>query len=295
MHNDSLVQWVSRSSVAVAAILIAGKVYAVYMTGSLSILSSLLDSAMDMVASLGNLVAVTIAAKPADKKFRFGYGKLEAVSALMKSLLIIGSIIFLVFEAIQRFFQEESAILNPEIGMWVMVLSIVLTMGLTLFQQYVIRKTNSIAVKADALHYHTDLAVNVVVIGSLYLSRYYSHVDSIACLLISGYVVWSIRGIIGESLAVLLDKEIPSKDKQTIIAVLNNHPKVMGFHNFRTRTSGKKIFIEAHVEMDPSLTLIEAHTIAHELKDAVLELYPESEMIVHQDPVGHDAYAEQRF
>lgn len=295
MDNQHLIKLVSRSSVAVALILTLTKIYAVYVTQSLSVLSSLFDSSLDMLASIGNLIAVTLSSRPADNKFRFGYGKLEAVSALIQSLLIIVSLLFLVIEALQRFFQTDLSISNSNAGIAAMGISIILTIALTAFQRYVISKTESLAIKADALHYKTDLAVNVVVIISLYLSQYYPHTDSFGCLLISGYVVWSTRIIIIESLAVLLDQEINSVDQKKIITILNNHPNVRGFHNFRTRTSGKRIFIEAHIEMDPGLTLIEAHTIAHELKDAVEAVYPNAEVMIHQDPSGYDNALEKTF
>lgn len=295
MYNIQLVKWASRLSVATAFILTVTKIYGAYVTQSLSLLSSLFDSSIDMMASIVNLVAVTFAAKPADNKFRFGYGKLEAISALIQALLIIFSLLYLVTEAIQRFLAPSFSMPHPKVGIVIMLVSITLTLLLTLFQRYVIKKTNSLAIKADSLHYKTDLAINIVVIFALSLSQHYPHFDSISCLLISGFVIWSTRTIMKESLAVLLDKEIDHAEKSNILNILNSHKKVKGFHNFRTRTSGKKIFIEVHIEMEPTLTLIESHNIAHELKDAIEALYPESEMIVHQDPIGHDKITERRF
>jgi ferrous-iron efflux pump FieF len=295
MTNDRLIQLASKASVGVALLLTLAKIYAVYETQSLSILSSLFDSSMDMVASIGNLIAVTFAARPADKKYQFGYGKLEAVSALIQSILMIASLLFLITEAVQRFFTSTTTVTHPAVGMWVMVFSILITLGLTAFQRYTIQHTQSLAIKADALHYKTDLAVNIIVMISLYLNRFYTSFDTFACIGICGYVMWSTRPIIMESLEVLLDKEINTEDQAKIIAILNNHPSVKGFHNFRTRSSGKRIFIEAHVEMDARLTLVEAHIIAHELKDAVEAIYPYAEMIVHQDPAGHDSSYERRF
>jgi ferrous-iron efflux pump FieF len=248
-----------------------------------------------MLASIGNLIAITLAAKPADKKYQFGYGKLEAVSALIQSLLIIVSLIFLIGEAVPRFTQSQPLITHPETGIKVMVLSIVLTIGLTLFQRYTIQRTKSLVIKADALHYKTDLAVNLVVLISLSLSTYFTYIDAIMCMCISVYMIWTTREIIGESLAILLDKEIDYQDQIQIIKIINQHPKISGFHNFRTRSSGKRIFIEAHLEMDPKLTLVEAHLIAHEIKDSVEALIPHAEMIVHQDPIGYDSLSEQRF
>lgn len=295
MTNDRLIQLTSKASVTVALLLTLAKIYAVYQTQSLSILSSLFDSSMDMLASIGNVIAVTMAARPANHKYQFGYGKLEAVSALIQSILMIVSLLFLITEAIQRFATSETTVMHPEVGIRVMVFSIILTVALTAFQRYTVKKTNSLAIKADTLHYQTDLAVNIVVLLSLFLNRFYTNFDTFSCLGICLYVIWSTRPIIAESLEVLLDKEINPEDQAKIIAVLNHHPSVKGFHNFRTRSSGKRIFIEAHIEMDSKLTLIEAHIIAHELKDAVEAIYPHAEMIVHQDPLGYDAHYERRF
>jgi ferrous-iron efflux pump FieF len=295
MTNDRLVQLTSKTSVAVAAILTVAKLYAVYTTNSLGILSSLFDSSMDMLASIGNLIAITIAARPADHKYQFGYGKLEAVAALIQSILIGVSVLFLVFEAVQRFVSDEITVTHSSVGIWVLVLSIVMTLGLTMFQRYTIQRTQSLAIKADALHYKTDIAINVVVLISLCLNTYYNNIDTFACIGICGFVLWATRHIVVESLEVLLDKEINTEDQTKIKTILNNHSSVKGFHNFRTRSSGKRIFIEAHIEMDSKLTLVEAHAIAHELKDAIEAVYPHSEMIVHQDPLGHDASSERRF
>jgi ferrous-iron efflux pump FieF len=295
MTNDRLVQLTSKASIAVALILTLAKLYAVYTTHSLGILSSLFDSSMDMIASIGNLIAVTIASRPADHKYQFGYGKLEAVAALIQSMLIGVSLLFLASEAVQRFLSSDIDVTHSTVGIWVMVLSIVMTLGLTTFQRYTIQRTQSLAIKADALHYKTDIAINIVVLVSLFLNTYYNAIDTFACIGICGFIMWSTRHIIVESLEVLLDKEINTDDQTKIIAILNNHPSVKGFHNFRTRSSGKRIFIEAHIEMDPKLTLVEAHVIAHELKDAIEAAYPHSEMIVHQDPFGYDESYERKF
>lgn len=295
MTDDQLVRLTSKSSVAVAFVLTLAKLYAAYKTQSLSVISSLFDSSIDMLASIGNLIAVIIASKPADKKYQFGYGKLEAVSALVQSLLIIISLLFLIGEAIPCFISKQVSVSHSEIGIAVMISSIVLTLGLTLLQRYTIKRTKSLVIKADSLHYNSDLAVNIAVVISLSLSAYYAYIDPIICICISGYMIWTTREIISESLAILLDKEIAHQDQLQIIRTINQHPNVKGFHNFRTRSSGKRIFIEAHIEMDPKLTLVEAHMIAHELKDAIEAIYPHSETIVHQDPIGYDSLSERRF
>lgn len=295
MHNDNLVKLASRASVAVSSILTIAKLYAIYDTNSLSILSSLLDSSFDLAASVTNMIAITIAARPADLTFRFGYGKLEAVSALMQSILMILSVAYLVFESITRLFQPDQEVVHTFTGTVVMAVSVGFTLILITFQHYVIQRTHSIAIRADALHYRTDLLVNIAVLISIYLTQYLGFIDSIMCIVISLYVVISTRHILTESLNVLLDREINQADQTAIKDILTRHPNVRGIHNFRTRTSGNKIFIEAHIEMESTLTLIQSHHIANELKDAVEAAYPAAEVLIHQDPAGNDIGNERLF
>lgn len=286
--RSHLIKWSSRASVSVALTLTLLKSYAIYTTHSLSILSSLLDSVMDMLASIATLVAVTIANRPADRSFRFGYGKLEAVAALSQSILILISVLFLIFEAIQQLFSNSHHVAYSITGIIVMGVSIALTLALNAFQQYVIRQTNSIAVKADALHYKTDIAVNAAVLISLYLSQYYANIDSISCLGVSIYILWATKEILSDSLSILLDKEINDSERNEIINIIMNHPNVLGLHNFRTRTSGHRIFVEVHIEMNPELTLVAAHDIAHDVKNSVESKFPNADVIIHQDPAGYD-------
>lgn len=295
MQRSTLITFASRASVIVALFLTSIKLYAFYKTQSLSVLSSLLDSGVDMIASIAGLISITFALKPADSKFRFGYGKLEAVAALIQGVIIIVSLLFLIAEVVERLVTQDTTIHEVTLGFWVMITSIVITIGLVIFQNYVIKKTDSIAIKADALHYKSDLALNFGVIVSLYASQYYAMLDSVFCLLVVVYVIWSMRTIIAESLEVLLDKEINTPIRDHIIEIIKNHPQINGFHNFRTRTSGNRIFIEAHIEMNPNLTLVEAHNIAHDLKDKIQETYKNTDIILHQDPEGHDTPNEKLF
>lgn len=288
MHRNTLIKLASKSSVGVAIFLTLLKIYAFYQTQSLSVLSSLFDSGIDMLAAIASFISITFAAKPADSSFRFGYGKLESVAALIQSIVIIISLLFLSTEVIQRISENENVINNVNTGLWVMLVSTFMTLLLTAFQSYVIKKTDSIAIKADAVHYKTDIALNIGVIASLYLSQYFIAIDAVFCLLVVIYVMWSMKSIISDSLKVLLDKEIDTPTRNNIIKIIEKHSQILGFHNFRTRTSGNRIFIEAHIEMKPSLTLIEAHNIAHELKDSIQEKYPDADVLLHQDPEGYD-------
>jgi ferrous-iron efflux pump FieF len=293
MKDIDLMKMTSRMSVIVALVLTALKLYAVYVTDSLSILSSLFDSCMDMLASVGNLFAITLAARPADQQYRFGYGKLEAVSALVQSMFVLMSVLFILWEAFQR--AMNPVVINEiDLGLRVMVVSIVLTLMLIALQNYTVRKTGSLAIKADALHYRTDLAVNFAVIASLYLSKYIPLLDSLCCMGIGIYVIFSTREIVRESLWVLLDREIPKYDQQTIMEIIRQYPGVLGFHNFRSRSSGRKIFIETHVEMDPGMTLRQADVLAQGIRVEVERIYPNAEILVHQDPAGDDP-TEVRF
>jgi ferrous-iron efflux pump FieF len=277
----------SRVSVGVSVLLILLKTYAVYVTDSLSLLSSLFDSGMDAVASIGNLIAVTFAVKPASLTYRFGYGKLEAVSALLQSFLIVLSMGFLLFEACKRIITPEP-LKELSLGIGVMIISVILTIGLVLFQRYTLKRAQSLAVKADSLHYKTDLAVNLIVMASLWLSSYFPFFDSIGCAAIGIFVLISTKEIFRESLWVLLDREIPKKDQLAIMNIIQNFPGVRGFHNFRSRSSGQKLFIDLHIELSPAITLLEAHALSHAVKKAVEKEYPNADLIVHQDPYNDE-------
>ena len=275
------------AAVAVAAVLICAKAVAYFATGSVSLLSTLVDSLLDLAASIMNLIAIRHAAQPADREHRFGHGKAEPLAGLGQSTFIAGSAVFLLVQAGERLVQRQP-ISNEAIGIGVMVLSIVLTLGLVLFQRRVIRKTGSLAIGADALHYRSDLLVNLGVIGALLLSTQlgWRLADPLFAIGVAIYILYSAWQIFSGSFHLLMDRELPEADRAKIRTIASAHPSVFSIHDLRTRSSGTQAFIQFHLELDGNLTLIDAHAIADAVMRDVERAFPNAEVLIHEDPYG---------
>ena len=283
---DKLLKRATYASVATAALLIVTKTIAWIMTGSVSVLASLLDSLMDAGASLVNLLAVRYSLMPPDDEHRFGHGKTESVAGLAQATFIAGSGVFLLLEAVDRLIKpvpvEEVAV-----GVSVMVFAIIVTLLLVSYQHYVIRRTGSTAIKADALHYKTDLLVNAAIIVSLLLSTYgWGGVDPLFAMAIGGYILYSAWQIGIEAFHQLIDRELPDEQRGQIEQLIASHPEVCGFHDLRTRLSGRTEMIQLHLEMDDDLPLVQAHAIAEEVEASIKQRFPHADVVIHQDPVS---------
>ena len=295
-HTAQLMRWATYASVSVAAVLIVTKVVAWVLTDSVSLLSTLIDSLLDAAASVINLVAVRHALQPADDEHRFGHGKAEPLAGLAQSAFIVGSALFLIFESIERI-AHPTMIVNPEIGYSVMVFSIVVTVGLVIFQCYVVRKSGSLTISADSLHYQTDVMINGSVILSIFLASELGMtladpIFAIGIALFISYTAWKIGT---EALNILMDHELPDDDRRKIIEIACAQDGIEGVHDLRTRFSGTQVFIQMHVEMDGDMSLRRAHEIADVVELEVGEAYPNSEVIVHQDPEGIEDVERDRF
>jgi ferrous-iron efflux pump FieF len=275
------------AAVSVAALLIAAKAGAALITGSLSLLSSLIDSLLDLLASGLNLWAIHQAAQPADNEHRFGHGKAEPLAGLAQSAFVGGSAVFLLIQADDRLIDQQP-VRNSGIGIAVMVLSIVLTFILVLFQKWVIRRTQSVAVGADSLHYASDLLVNVSVIAAIVLSTQFGwlRADAAFAIAIGIYILRSAWQILISSLDLLMDHELPESDRQKIAEIVLAHPAVSSMHDLRTRSSGAQTFIQLHLELDGSLPLTAAHAIAEEVMQNIEVAFPKAEVLIHEDPFG---------
>jgi ferrous-iron efflux pump FieF len=275
------------ASVSVAAVLIVAKFAAWVMTGSVSMLSTLIDSLLDAAASLLNLVAVHHALSPADKERRFGHGKAEALSGLAQAAFISGSAGFLLIEAVERL-MNPNAIENAEIGYGVMALAIVMTVFLVAFQRHVVAKTGSVAIAVDSVHYRMDILVNISVIVSLLLSSRFNlgWADPVFALAIAGYILRGAWQIGIKAYHMLMDRELEDVERQAIKKIALDHPDVLGVHDLRTRSSGTRQFIQLHLEMDGSITLQEAHIISDAVEAKIMEAFPQSEVLIHEDPEG---------
>ncbi len=285
----SLLRLATYASVATALTLILAKAVAYFMTDSVSLLSTLLDSLLDAAASILNLFAVRHALTPADREHRFGHGKAEPLAGLGQAAFITGSAIFLLFEAGQRLISPRP-LENTEIGIAVMLFSIAATVALVTFQRHVIRRTGSVAIKADSLHYVGDLLVNGSVVVALLLEAQlgWPGADALFGIGIALYIVYTAWQIARISLDMLMDRELPDEDRKRIREIALEQPLVLSLHDLRTRSAGPNVFIQLHLEMDGTLSLFEAHAAADAVEVELMRAFPGAEVIIHQDPAGVD-------
>ncbi|HDY85892.1 MAG TPA: cation diffusion facilitator family transporter, partial [Methylophaga sp.] len=241
---------------------------------------------LDVLASLVNLFAVRHALHPADREHRFGHGKAEPLAGMGQAMFIAGSAVLLLLQAAGRIINPQQMGTGFEIGIGVMVFSMVATFALISYQQYVIKHTNSTAIKADRLHYKTDLLVNASVIVALLLTFYgWAGFDAIFALGIAIFILYSAWDIVKESIDLLMDHELPDEEREKIREIVLKHPGTQGFHDLRTRRSGTMVFIQLHLELDSKLSLLAAHNIADQLERDLSSLFTEAEVIIHEDPV----------
>jgi ferrous-iron efflux pump FieF len=289
-----LLRLATYASVSVAIFLIIVKLIAWGRSDSVSLLATLVDSTLDAFASIINLIAVRHALTPADKEHRFGHGKAEALAGLSQSLFIAGSSLFLLLEAVQTLF-NPTEIKHAFAGIVVMVISIIATLILVSFQHYVIRKTRSVAISADALHYKSDILMNLAVIIALWLATMGLNIfDPIIGGIIACYILYSVWSIVSVSLDQLMDRELSDEVRTDIKQIVLAHPQAQGMHDLRTRHSGTMTFIQFHLEIEDELTLVQAHNASDEIELELLKTYPGSEIIIHIDPksvVGKETVA----
>ncbi|MGI9291408.1 MAG: cation diffusion facilitator family transporter [Gammaproteobacteria bacterium] len=286
-HTGNLQRAASYASLSVALFLVAAKIWAWLATQSVSLLSSLVDSFLDVLASGVTVIAISIAMQPADREHRFGHGKAEGMAALIQAVIISLSALFVLSEALPRFW-EPQPIREPETGIAVMLLSIFLTLLLLAFQRSVIRKTGSIAISADALHYRSDLFINLSVVIAIPLTAWtnLTLIDPLIATAIAFYILRSTWEIGSGALDVLLDRELPEAERSKIKSIASAHPKVLGFHDLRTRSGGHHYIFQFHLELDPKTSLLNTHMIMDQIEDEIRAAYPGCEIIVHADPQG---------
>ncbi len=285
-NHAKLLKRVTYASVVTAIILIVVKTVAWYMSGSIGLLASLIDSLMDSFASIINLFAVRYALQPADDDHHFGHGKAEPLAGLAQASFIAGSAVFLIFNAIQRL-QNPQPLSNTSIGIMVMVFSIIITVFLVVYQRHVVKVTNNLAIKADSLHYLTDLLTNFSILVALYLTmKGFLWADAAFAIAIALYIFKSAFEIGNDAFAQLMDKKLDEETEQLIIKTINETKGAFGYHDLRTRQSGKDKFIQFHLELDDSLSLVNAHEIADSLEKKLRVLIPDAEVMIHEDPTS---------
>jgi ferrous-iron efflux pump FieF len=284
---DRLRRRATYASVAVAALLITLKFAAWIETGSVALLSSVIDSLLDAAASLVNLIAVRQAMMPPDREHRFGHGKAEPLAVLGQSAFITGSALLLLAEAVRRLIAPVPVV-NPPMGIAVMVFSIVVTLLLVFYQRHVVYRTGSIAVSADELHYRSDVILNLGVIAALGLGALSGGalLDPLFGAAIGVWIIWSAVRLARLSLTQLMDRELSDDEREKIRDIAQSHPGVSAAHDLRTRIAGPTAFIQIHIEMDGQMSLIRAHQISDEVEAMLRAAYPNAEIIIHQDPEG---------
>ncbi len=285
IKKQSLMKAATYASIFTALSIIIVKLIAWIATDSLSLMASLVDSTLDVAASAVNLVAVRYALKPADEDHRFGHGKAEDIAAFAQSAFIAGSALFIAVEAISRLITPRT-IEHSTLGISAMAFSIVMTLILITFQKYVVNKTNSRVIQADAIHYQTDLLVNGVVIVSLLLSSYYNLyiIDPLFGIAIAAYILKSAWGVGRQSFDNLMDKELPDELREQIMTAAIGCKEVKGVHDLRSRYSGLQAHIQIHVELDATLSLKHAHDVAENVEQEIVKILPDAEVLVHLDP-----------
>ena len=279
-----LVKGASLASILVAISLIIIKLFAWFITGSVSLLASLLDSTMDAAASMFNFVAIRYSLQPADDEHRFGHGKAESIAGLIQSAFIAGSAAFLWLHAISRL-SDPTPLAATNIGVIVMSISLVLTIALVLLQKYVVKKTNSAVIEADSLHYLSDILVNIGVIAVLVFNQYlWPSADAVFGFVIALYIFYNAGVIAYKAAQSLLDHELPTEIRQKIISIVESHSQVIGLHELRTRESGSMQFIQVHIDLDKNMNLQAAHNIGDEVEALIVAELPNADVLIHTDP-----------
>jgi len=276
------------ASISVATLLVLLKAWAAWSTGSTAMLGSLADTVLDLVASLATLTGVWVAAQPDDKNHRFGHGKAEALAAMFQVVLIAISALSLAFRAITQMIAGTRPDAAGE-GIMVSGIAMAATFALLAWQRHVIRKTGSLAIKTDNVHYQSDLLLNLAVIAALALDQYagIAGADPFFGLIIAAWLGWGAWGASQAAMDQLMDHEWPREKKDRFLEVLARHPELRGVHDLRTRTSGNRDFVQFHVWVDGAMTVTAAHDVMDEIEAKLLAEFPGVEILIHPDPEGH--------
>ena len=281
--------WVRAAAFAssgTALILVVLKFYAWLYTDSSAMLASTTDSILDLFASLMSIVILKFALAPADEEHRFGHGKAESLAGLVQAAFVLGSALLLLFHGVERFITPQ-AIMHGEVGIWITIIAVILTLGLVFFQRYVIKKTGSVVISADALHYQSDLLLNIGVLAAIVLSQgIWLQADGVFTIGVSIFLMVGAGKIIWVSVYHLMDHELSAEEVEQIKTIILAHDKTLGLHELRTRSSGQQKFIQFHLELDDRLSLLEAHSAGEAIEDAIIQVFSPCEVFIHHDPTS---------
>ena len=284
----SLARRAALASVATATVLLVLKGWAAWATGSVSMLASVADSGLDLLAAGVTLYGVWLAAQPADHDHRFGHGKAEALAALFQVALITASAVGIAWQAVSRL-HTPAINERAEIGVGVSLAAIAVTLGLLAYQRSVIRRTGSVAIRADNVHYQSDVLLNAAVILALVLDQYagLSGADAAIGIAIALWLAWGAFGASSQAIDQLMDREWPEEKRARFLEVAATHPELRGIHDFRTRRSGMHDFAQFHMYVARTMSVAEAHDVMDEVEDKIHVAFPDVEILIHLDPEGH--------
>jgi ferrous-iron efflux pump FieF len=287
-ERGELTRRAALASVSMALFLVALKIWASWGTGSVAMLGSLADTALDLIASMIIFLGVRWAAMPADAEHRFGHGKAEALAALIQVILITLSAFAIGWRAIDRFTGGERT-QGFELGVGVSLVAIAATFALLAYQRYVIRRTGSVAIRTDHIHYQSDLLLNLSVIAALSLDQLagWRLADPLFGLGIAAWLLYGAWGAVSHSVDQLMDREWPEGERQRFLAAAAEYPELAGLHDLRTRTSGTHHFAQFHVWVPGDWTVREAHERLDRVEDELRARFPGTEILMHFDPEGH--------
>jgi ferrous-iron efflux pump FieF len=287
LDQQALRRSAALASIAVAMLLLALKGWAAWRTGSTAMVGSLADTLLDLVASLATLAGVWIASQPDDERHRFGHGKAEAIAAMFQVVLISISALGIAARAVEQFLAGSRTAAAAE-GIGVSLVAIVATFALLAWQRYVIRRTDSIAIETDHVHYQSDLLLNAAVVAALVLDQYggIAGADPLFGLVIAAWLGWNAWQASQKAIRQLMDHEWPEEKRERFLEVMARQPDLRGVHDLRTRTSGNRDFVQFHVWIDPAMTVREAHKVMDDIERRLHVEFPDVEILIHPDPEG---------
>ena len=286
-ETAALTRRITRLSVATALVLSLIKLAAWLASGSVAMLASLADSGLDVIAALATFFAVRYAAEPPDREHRYGHGKAEAFASLVQAGLVFASAALVGREAVDRIL-HPMPLGHQGSNLAVMAVSIVFTVCLVLAQSHVLKTANSVAVSGDRAHYIADVASNLIAFAAIGLSLLLASplADAVGGLVVAALLLWGAVSVFRASSLELMDHELDDESRRRIAGLMTADPKVRDVHQLRTRASGPYIHVQMHAELDPTLSLVEAHQVMVAAERRVLEAFPTADIIIHPDPRG---------
>ncbi|WDE96195.1 cation diffusion facilitator family transporter [Lentisphaera profundi] len=273
-------------SMATGLILLVSKFIAWHFTSSATLLSSLTDSSLDFLASIFSFAVLTYSLKPADDDHRFGHGKAEGLAAIFQSGIVLVAGLSVLYQGVQR-------LLNPTpmgktgLAIGIMLFSLVLTLLLITYQEKVYKKTGSLVVKADRAHFVSDILANAgAIVALIFAYMGVPHADAIGGIIVAILIIKASWEVFEHALEMLLDHELPEEEVKEFEAIIQKETEILGYHDVRTRRSGKTLFFQVHLEFEDEVRLMDAHEVADRIEDKVKMRWENSDCLVHMDPIS---------